>query len=309
MATYTYYPDAGSGSTTVDSNVGAKDQDLTWANIRALTPGDMAQKTDTDVFFTYVQASTTTDQFSHLYRGIATFDVSGFSGDVDAITGIKFGFYLIGNNDTFGSQQVTLTDSSPAANNNVVVADFQNVGTTAYSAATNLADLTTSAVNTISLNAAGIAAVKAAIAGAGIFKLGARMECDRANSAPTWGSGKAARFYIYMADNGTNKPYLEITAGNDYVLTITAGSYALTGIDAIFTKALNMVITAGSYVLTGVNVTLSKFYNMVASVGSYTLTGIDIVLKKSGWNNIAKHNSSPTNISKHNSTPTNQSKS
>lgn len=69
----------------------------------------------------------------------------------------------------------------------------------------------------------------------------------------------------------------------DYGIRAETGTFTLTGIDTILTKALNMAASVGSFTLTGVDAVLSRGYTLVASVGEFTLTGIDVIFSK-GYN-------------------------
>jgi len=122
----------------------------------------------------------------------------------------------------------------------------------------------------------------------------------------TWTELDAVRLFGDASISGTS--YIDYIDENPIVTTIiytlicAQSSFSLTGISALFTKALNLIAsvgdfaltgiavilnrgktlftTVGNYTVTGVNISFTKALNLIASVGSYTLTGIDTILSK-----------------------------
>src|SRR3989339_1901691 len=89
--TLTAYPDASSGGTTVDGVVGRVEVDETFATIRA-GAGNGFDVTGTEDYFCGLDATTTTDQFANLIRGIYTFDTSNLRwSEVSSVTLSLFG--------------------------------------------------------------------------------------------------------------------------------------------------------------------------------------------------------------------------
>ncbi len=58
-----------------------------------------------------------------------------------------------------------------------------------------------------------------------------------------------------------------------YTLSVTAGTFVLTGITAFFIQALHLVLTTGSFVVTGISLSFKRGYNFILNVGTYILTG------------------------------------
>ncbi len=83
-----------------------------------------------------------------------------------------------------------------------------------------------------------------------------------------------------------------------HVIVAAKGTYLLTGVSAAFKKTLRVVAAAGSYTLSGVNAAFHLSYTMVASVGSYTLTGL-IARFSLIYTALVKHSTSYTGGTKH----------
>lgn len=87
-------------------------------------------------------------------------------------------------------------------------------------------------------------------------------------------------FWMYVSHNGVaNNIRVAETlfySPDLYTLTADLGTYALTGITALFATGKNMIASAGSFALTGVSA--AARYSMAASADAFTLTGVDAVL-------------------------------
>lgn len=204
MPSATFNPDANPETTSVDGHVSTSTVPGTdFSTLRA-----QAGSGSTDILTSLaasIFSGETTDTWEEINRAILLFDTSSLPDDA-VISGVDLELYVTSHADTIGSQQFTVVGSTPASNTAIVDADFGQVGTTAYSNAVNLSSLTNSTYNVIPLNATGIAAVSLN----GVTKLGIRLECDRANSAPTWVAAESAGISAQSAD-GTNKPKLVVT--------------------------------------------------------------------------------------------------
>lgn len=80
-----------------------------------------------------------------------------------------------------------------------------------------------------------------------------------------------------------------ITPATSTTVTLSVGSFSLTGYSAIIGAFVNILLSMGNFIVTGYNATLSK-------------VGFPV------WSNTTKHSISITNTSKHNSTITNTQK-
>ena len=90
--------------------------------------------------------------------------------------------------------------------------------------------------------------------------------------------------YGTVAGNGEyHIDYLYIgtaLAAVEYTMSVTVGAFTLTGIVALFTKALNIICSVGEFVLTGISAGLGRTYTMIVTVGEFTLTGIATIFTK-----------------------------
>ncbi len=205
----TYYPDADPETTSVDGKVAQSIISTgTWAEIRD-GAGDNSSDTDISASFIGV-ASTTSNRWSQIVRGIFLFDTSGLPDDVN-ITAATLSLY--------GSNKVTISSwtlninvysSAPASNTALAAGDYDSLGATAFSdTSITYANWSITGYNDFALNASGIAAISKT----GVSKLGARnADHDVANSAPTWEDQKYTYLYTYMSEKGEGyKPKLVVT--------------------------------------------------------------------------------------------------
>lgn len=70
----------------------------------------------------------------------------------------------------------------------------------------------------------------------------------------------------------------EEVASLAYTMVVTVGTFVLTGIASLFTKALNIATAVGTFTLTGIATALTKALQFVVTVGAFTLTGISAIL-------------------------------
>jgi len=286
MATQDFQPQSGhgGGNTTCDSYIYRGSVDETWATIIAGV-GSVASPTSANLNVEIVSNATST-HYSYLLRNILTINVSGFLGNPANITGITMNFYVSALSGDFGTfiSALSLVDSSPTANNDVVVGDFVHLGTTRYASDIPKASVAVGWIQ-FTLNATGITAVKAAIAGAGILKLGLRAKEDLDGTTPTWASGKDDDCTINSADAGSNNPYLEITytAGTVYTMVTAPASYTFTP-QSSGDKTVRKIITSpASFALTGMSSGFKRVIHLITAPASYVLTGLPatFLLKKS----------------------------
>lgn len=229
MSVQNFSPDADPETTSVDGYVGPTSQNLSFSAIRAAT-GTYASPAE-NIIFLALYATATTDRYQILYRGIITIDVSGFTGGSDNITGITFNLYLqyVGATFTFATA-LALVNSTPTTNTNVVTADYLLTGTTRQASDVSLSGLTAGNWIQFTLNATGIAAVKTAIAGAGIYKMGLVWKEDVDATAITWSSAKEDAIQFRSADyTGATIPYLAITYTSSAIKTVNGLAKASVG--------------------------------------------------------------------------------
>ena len=215
--TSTFYPDAGSGSTTVDGMNRMSAGGSTWADIRNSATSNEAVTSGT---FEYIVSDNAGSPNYVIERNLHTFDTSSIP-DGDTISSAIFSLYYAGTNiqteTTYPSNPVLVSGAGTSANNNVVAADYAIAkwGSTSLSdSAPTLATFASSAqYHDFAMNATGIALVTKT----GVTKLGIRGAADVNNTAPS------ARSYAtyYMADQTgtTNDPKLVVVhvAGNSSI--------------------------------------------------------------------------------------------
>ncbi len=199
MADSTFNPDANPETNTVDGFARRGGVNETWADITSQA-GTVANDSDADALVGAV-STTTADKYSQEDKAVILFNVSSLAGQL--ASAVTLTLYIL----TKVTQMVAtaqVSTSNPASNTAVASGDYAGIGTAALSNAIALADLPTSATQVWTLNATGIAAVNAAIAGTGIVKLSVIL------NAPTWVTDKAANFSFATADSA-NDPVLTVT--------------------------------------------------------------------------------------------------
>ena len=198
--TTTCRPDPSPGA-TVDGRTMRTGVDEVWSTIRA-GAGNNSETTTTNGRFISVGASATTNSFTEISRFISTQDCSSGIGDTDVIDSATFSVYVTEKADAFAAS-VTLVGATPASNTTIANGDYANVGSTAFSTASAISGISTSAFADFVLNATGLAGVSKT----GITALGLRIEHDRANTAPTWSDSGVSRIngdYADTADTTTD---------------------------------------------------------------------------------------------------------
>lgn len=301
MATQDFNPAAGENS-PIDGFVGRTGVNSTWALIRS-GAGNMHDDTGTTLLIR-INTQAAASNYFELDRGIILFDVSGFAGLSADITGITLNLYVANLSGGFGtiSTALSLVNSTPASNSILADSDYGQVGTTRQ--ATDIADgsITSGQWIQFTLNATGIATVKAALPenlGTGIVKLGLRYKED-VDNVDAWVSDKDDFIQISSGDSSSNKPYLEITytGAIAYTIDVSVGAFILTGINVLLEYAQHiyeMIVSVGQFSLTGVNVLLNRGYMLGASVSQFILTGINVNIIppfNTVWNLITKSVSS-----------------
>ncbi|MCK9370818.1 hypothetical protein M0R04_12990 [Candidatus Dojkabacteria bacterium] len=274
MATLTVYPDANPETNTVDATI-SENTDETLANKIAAASGTSVNPSSTSLYV-YLESNATSQHYAYLQRTILLFDTSALPTGA-TISAAKLGLYVVTSADGLTGQTFNIVSSAPASNNDVVVGDYDSLGTTKFSSDINVGGQTTSAYLEISLNAAGIAT----ISDSGITKLGLRLTSDGLGGSVTWAASQTTILQVNSAD-GTNKPYLEITysTGIAYSMDCTVGAFTLTGNNILVSKTLNASLSVGQFTLTGINILVSKVMSMFTSVGQFALTGNNITVSK-----------------------------
>lgn len=218
MASYILNPDADPESTSVDGGVarGLGAAGESWATIRAgagNVSGDSTVKFSCGWGFT---GGIYTDKVVSMARLILLFDGAAIPTNAKILSAV------LTVNGTTGSVKdisyectVNVYSSTPASNTELVNADYQELGDTAFSTDITYTNWDRAGLNDFALNAAGMAALQTAVSGSKIIKLGLRESTYEATGiTPVWESGKRVLFNIDTADTtGNDPPKLVITVG------------------------------------------------------------------------------------------------
>lgn len=200
--TLTVYPDADTETTTVDGRVARGSVNQTFSAIIA-GGGNGSNDTESVQNIPYLIASTTTDQFAAIYRGIYLFDTSTIPADA-TISSIVFSLYGVAKASGLGTTTLEVVSSSPASNTAIANGDFETIGGISYGSI-SYASFGTTDYNDISLSGG--------ITKEGITKLGTRLGWDLNGSFDgSWSSGATTRFRAYLADQAgtSNDPKLVV---------------------------------------------------------------------------------------------------
>lgn len=195
------YPDANPETSTFDAYVGRGSVDETFATIRA-GAGNIRNDSASTQNVGFLWASTTSNRFQNLRRGIFLFDTSSISSGatINSVTLSLYGSY---KDNSIGSTDLVVVNCTTASNTSVNNSDFANVGSTEYGSIA-YGDFDAAGWNVITLSTS-------AVVKAGITKLATRLRWDLANSfSGTWSSNVSTVFQVYNADNGSNKPTLTV---------------------------------------------------------------------------------------------------
>ena len=201
--TLTVYPDASSGSTTVDGNM---IRSSTSVSLATLVAGAGTGVDKTNVYESlYLGATTTSNEYDYLRRSIQTFDTSSLTSGATISGVVISGYYVVVTTD-LGDCKVQVVGSTPASDNDLASSDFSQLGTTSFGYLT-LSTITTSQYNDVTLNASGVSNISKT----GISKFGLRFGFDGMSETPTWSSGATNQSGCYSGDNATNKYKLVVT--------------------------------------------------------------------------------------------------
>lgn len=226
MPSITVYPDPSSGATTVDGVIHNNQNDpggVAWATLHDVAAGTTLSVIANPENLQFVHG-TTANQFRYLDRYFALFDTSPIA-DTDIINTATLS--INGTNKAGGggtTYDFNIFSSTPASNNNLVLEDYDQVGSTAFSTAITYDGWSITGYNAFTLNASG----RANINKTGISKFSGRNGLsDGANVAPTWSSGLNIEMIYSTADAaGTStdpKLVVNSTKGGGNLLLLNVG--------------------------------------------------------------------------------------
>lgn len=207
MTVSTFNPDANPEDTSVDGAIEAQTgSDQTWTNIRGTAEGDGAFPTSSNISVARVVAGSTTNQYATLVRGFFLFDTSGLP-DGDTVSAATFELYVKAITDDLGATSVALVLCNPAADDNLVVADFNNFTFTEQATAKAIASMSLDTYEVWTLNSTGLGNISKT----GISKFGTVITYDLSNGTePVWSSLAQCNFRVLTAETA-NDPKLVVT--------------------------------------------------------------------------------------------------
>lgn len=125
------------------------------------------------------------------------------------ISAIRLKIYSAVKHDDFGTDSVVLTATNPVTDTTINTLAHVTVSATKLSDELAMAAISDSTWFTLTLNAAGIAAVQTAFDGSACAKLCLRYVADVDQVAPAWGAGDYEQLPLSSADSA-NDPVLEL---------------------------------------------------------------------------------------------------
>jgi len=156
-----------------------------------------------------IHSDSITDKWDVLYRSILLYDISSFP---TTVTAASLSLWLVKYDDIVITPDFCLYEATPAADDDLVAADYGAIGSVEWSNILAYADLVDSDWNTWALNSTGIAAVNTALGGDGILRLGLRnANYDVAASAPDWGSPNFSGINFWAVEKSGYEPMLTLS--------------------------------------------------------------------------------------------------
>ena len=176
--TATFYSAAGANS-PVDGYVEKAVVTTNWATVRDGTAGSAPATPATNANLYIFSYSNKYSGNIAIGRAFMLFDTSALTADATISAG-TLSLYLntVGDADNDAQGYAVITSSTPASNANVVLEDYDQLGTTALSNTIDLTGLATGQYHDFTLNAAGIAHINKT----GVSNFGAREGHDMENS-------------------------------------------------------------------------------------------------------------------------------
>jgi hypothetical protein len=197
--TLTAYPAVGENS-PVDGFVGRTSGGESFNALRS-NAGTLANATDVWGPIASLKGGTVSDEFTRIDRGVFLFDTSSIDDDatINSATLSLYGDYKensLGLSDAEAG--LALVSASPAADDTLVNADYQSLGSTRYAPDISYSSFTVSVYNDFSLNAAGLAAISKT----GLSRFGTRQAIDLDGGTPAWVSSAISELWVLFRDFG-----------------------------------------------------------------------------------------------------------
>lgn len=260
----TFYPDSGTGSTTVDGYVGRTGVNETFSNI--IGGAGTSNNNTATKFYCQLNSSATTDQYQENQRPMMTYDTSAI--DTDDIDSAVLSLYGGGKLNQLGDPDFHIAGATPASDNILISADYSQVQTTSFGSNT-YASISSSAYNDFTLNASG----ESNINKTGISKFSVQMSWDITATPPTWSSDVLTYSSFYSAD--------QTGTAQDPKLVVT---HTVSVITKILTETITTSDTISNKVSRVLSETISLAENftslkILSQVVSDTITTSDTIIK------------------------------
>ncbi len=155
----------------------------------------------------YVSTAGAGTDFTNLYHGYFLFDTSSIP-TTNTITSATFALYGTAKADALGDFELHVGSCSPAANNTLANADYNDVGRVTFGSVTYAA-YSTVGYNTITLNASGLANITKGVGARSKFSAQCNWDMND-NFTGVFALSSVSSFSCNMADNGSNKPTLTV---------------------------------------------------------------------------------------------------
>jgi hypothetical protein len=259
----------------------------TWATLRGAA-GDGSSDSAATYTVRYT-ASSTTDKYTVLRRGINLFDTSALP-DSDVISSATFGFTAGVKNDPF-SDSYSMVTSTPASNTAVANSDYAQLQDVIQAPNMSVASITTdnATFNTWTLNSTGLGNINKT----GVSKFGQKFAADLVNSpTPTWSSG-ADQYVDYNtaeeSQPGDVRPVLTVTHSTpSAAITGTVGG----GATEAFVRD-----GGGTIIITLTDATWAAAGGTFDAQRQNIIDGLDSAQSEThGWNNEVRDTMSVTSV-------------
>ncbi len=244
FSTLTFYPDAGTGNTTVDGSVyhSVSTADASWATLRN-GAGKGAEPTTSQGPYCYIAGGPSGWQW--LYRSIFLFDTSSLTSSA-TISNAVLSLYSDSKADRLNiNPNIDIYTSTPSSNNNLQASDFTKIGTISQTGSPISYGNWGDRYNDFTFNATG----RGNVSKTGISKFGARnANYDVSGSTPPTSNGYSSLYGYFADQTGTTRdPKLVITGtGGGFPSAPTVTTQAATDIATTsFTGNGNITDTGG----------------------------------------------------------------
>lgn len=220
-STLTVYPQAGGGggNVTCDGRVSRGGVSESWSVIRTGAGTDAEYTASLQTFIT-ISSTGTENQWYLLLRSIFTFDTSALGAGV-SISDATFSLYGSSKADDLGAlPNMNCYAASPANDNVLVAADYQQAGSVVLSAAIPYTAFNIFGYNNFVQNASGLNNINKT----GVTRIGVRnANYDVANIEPSWAGSATSSFVGYFAD------YTGVTQDPKLIITYTIPPSQISG--------------------------------------------------------------------------------